>query len=120
MKTSHQSGKAMLSVERDGDDLYASAFALTGLHTEAAHCWFGDAVSDLAVFHDWIPAQCFRMKEGDKMIFKVNFEQTYYQGDGYTSDDDELLVFTKAVKLYHKRGAKASRKSLKKYYRSAQ
>ena len=30
----HQSGKAMLSVERDGDSLYATAIPLTGIHTD--------------------------------------------------------------------------------------
>lgn len=33
----HLSGKAMLSVEKDGDSLYASAFALTGLETDGDH-----------------------------------------------------------------------------------
>ena len=54
------------------------------------------------------------------MIFKVTFEQNYYKGDGWITDDDEDLIFNTAVKLYHKRGAQASRRNLKKYYQAKQ
>lgn len=121
MISHYQSGKAILSVEKDGDDLYASILSLSGLakYGESAEEWLYQAVNELAVCNDWLPAQCFRMQHGDKMIFKVNFEQSYYKGDGYTSDDDdEELVFTKAVKLYHRRGVNESRRSRKKYYQT--
>lgn len=70
------------------------------------------------VFCDWLPLQCARMQPGDKIIFKTTYELNYYKGDGWTSDDDEELIFGSAVKLYHKRGAKESRRSRKKYYQA--
>lgn len=113
----HQSGKAMLTVEMDGDSLWASAFPLTGIHTYGERQWFNDAMQ-LVVYCDWLPNQCARMENGDKVIFKVTFEQNYYPGDGWMTDDDEELIFTSAVKLYHKRGANESRRRLKKYYQT--
>ena len=117
MANYHQSGKAMLSVEKDGDSLYATGFPLTGIHTNGQYQWFDDDIQ-LLVYCDWLPNQCARMKPGDKMIFKICFEQNYYKGDGYTSDDDSEFIINKAVKLYHKRGANESRKACKKYYQS--
>lgn len=115
--SSSQSGKAMLSVEKDGDSLFASAIVLSGLAERGpgAEQWFNDSMENV-VFCDWLPDQCNRMENGDKMILKVNFEQNYYKGDGYTSDDDEELIFTNVRKLYHRRGAHESRKVRKKYY----
>jgi hypothetical protein len=112
------SGKAILSVEKDGDTLYINVIPLTGATTERELAWLQGTTSELAAYMEWHPNQCFRMEPGDKMIFKVNYELTYYKGDGYTTDDDEELVFEKAVKLYHRRGAKQSRKALKQYYQT--
>lgn len=114
MSTS-QSGKAMLTVEKDGDDFWVSGFILSGIDSEGGHQWFSDDMSLLA-YCDWLPKQCDRMEVGDKMIFKIQFEQHYYRGDGYTTDDDSEFIINKAVKLYHRRGARQSRKALKKYY----
>lgn len=118
----HQSGKAMLSVEKDGDSLYASAIILSGL-TDAgpyAEAWFHQSIHELAVYCDWLPNQCRHMQPGDKMIFKVTFEQHYYKGTWGFDDDDEDLIFTSAVKLYHKHGDTESRRSRKKYYQTKQ
>lgn len=113
----HQSGKALLMVEKDGDTLYATAIPLTGLQTNGEFQWFDDVMQN-AVYCDWLPDQCKRLKNRDKVTFKVTFEQNYYKGDGYTTDDDEELIFNTAVKIRHKRGVNESRRSLKKYYRT--
>lgn len=117
MGHSYQSGKAMLSVEKDGDDLFVSGFPLTGVNTNGARQWFDDDM-ELLVYCDWLPAQCKRMEHGDKMIFKITFEQSYYYGTWGYDDDDQEFIIHRAVKLYHRRGAQESRRSLKKYYQS--
>lgn len=57
------------------------------------------------------------MKHGDKCVFKVNFSQSYYFGDRYTTDDDEDVEFYNVRKLRHARGKNMSRRALKKFYR---
>jgi len=113
----HMHGKAILYVEKDGDDLYITIIPLTGATTYQEQQWLSDVIQN-AAFCNWYPNQCNRMEPGDRIIFKVNYYLSFYKGDGYTSDDDEELVFSNARKLYHRRGIHESRKSLKKYYQS--
>jgi len=118
-----QSGKALLTVEKDGDDpgagsLFVSINCLSGISKDdyRGQNWLYESVCELAAYCDWLPAQCYRMENGDKCVFQVTFEQSYFKGDGYSSDDDEEVVFTKAKKIQHSRGKNASRKFLKKFY----
>lgn len=115
--SSYQSGKAMLSVEMDGDSLYVTGFPLTGIHTDGGLQWFNDAI-ELLEYYDWLPNQCARMQPGDKMSFKISFEQIYISGSWGFDDDNQEFIIHKAVKLYHKRGANESRRSLKNYYQT--
>jgi hypothetical protein len=114
----HQTGKAILYVEKDGDDLLPSIIPLTGIDSNGGYDWLHQSVNELAAYCDWLPKQCDRMEPGDRMIFKVNYDQTYYRGDGYTTDDDEELVFYNIRKLWHRKGSEESRRRKKKFYRS--
>jgi len=121
--TTFQSGKALLTVEKDGDDpgpgsLFVSINCLSGIDKDddGGQDWLYRSASELAAYCDWLPTQCLRMENGDKCVFKVTFEQSYFRGDGYSSDDDEELIFSNVRKLQHKRGKNDSRKFLKKFY----
>lgn len=107
----------MLSVERDGDSLYATAIPLSGpaKTTDRGAQWFDDTMQN-AVFCDWLPDCCKKLQEGDKAIYQVKYEQSYTHGTFGFYDYDEELIFTLVKKLHHSRGARQSRRALKKYY----
>lgn len=118
-----QSGKALLTVEKDGDgpgagSLFVSINCLTGIDKDdfGAMDWLWRSATELAAYCDWLPAQCYKMEHGDKCVFKVNFDQNYYHGTWGFDDDDEELIFSNVRKLQHKRGKDDSRKHLKKFY----
>lgn len=118
-----QSGKALLTVEKDGDEpgsgsLFVSINCLSGIDKDdhGGQDWLYRTATELAAWCDWLPAQCYKMEHGDKCVFKVTFEQSYYHGTWGFDDDDEELVFTSARKIQHKRGRDDSRKALKKFY----
>jgi len=120
----YQSGTALLSVEKDGDDdssssLYVSINCLSGIDKNdyGGQDWLQRSTSELAAFCDWLPPQCYRMKHGDKIVMKVRFEQSFWRGDGYTTDDDEELIFEHVKTLYKSRGEDESRRQRKRYYR---
>lgn len=112
-----QTGKCVLIVEKDGDDLIVNCYPLTGITSEGSATWFSESTWLLAYNRDWLPAQVARMEIGDRMVFRCNYEQNYYRGDGYSTDDDEDFGFYNVRMIQHRRGANESRRSLKKYYR---
>ena len=120
----HQSGTALLTVTRDGCDegqsgLCVSINCLSGIPKDdfAAQNWLWESTQELAAYCDWLPRVCYKLKHGDTITMKVRFEQNYYRGDGYTTDDDEEIVFTHLKTLYRHNGVDDSRKALKKFYR---
>ena len=116
----HQSGKCVLIVEKDGDDLMVSVSPLTGMGAkdERGNNWLIESVWLLQYNKDWLPPQVSRMGVGDRMVFRCNYEQNYYRGDGYSSDDDEDFGFYNVRMIQHRRGANDSRRALKKFYRT--
>lgn len=119
----YQSGKALLTVEKDGDgdsssSLYCSIICLSGIDKKdyGGLDWLDRSTQELAAFCDWLPTQCYKMKHGDKLYFKVNFTQSFWRGDGYTSDDDEELEFYNVRVLKRVLGKNESRRYKKKFY----
>jgi hypothetical protein len=119
----YQRGTALLTVEKDGDgdsssSLYCSIICLSGIAKDnwGGLDWLHESTTGLAAYCDWLPPQCHKMKHGDKLTFKVNFEQSFWRGDGYTTDDDEELVFYNERVLKRVLGKNESRKRKKKFY----
>ena len=119
----YQSGKALLTVEKDGDGdasstLLCSIICLSGIGKKdhGGLDWLQSSTRELAAFCDWLPAACYKMKHGDRLTFKVNFEQSFWRGDGYTSDDDEELVFSNERIIKRVRGKDETRRWKKKFY----
>lgn len=120
-----QSGTALLYVERDGEDsghsgLYVSIIVLSGIDKDdfRGQDWLCRSTQELAAYCDWLPPCCYRMKHGDRMTIKVRFEQSYYKGDGWTTDDDEDIIFDHLKTLHKHRGEDDSRRQKKKFYRT--
>jgi hypothetical protein len=113
-----QTGKALLTVENDGGSLYSTINCLTGIDKDdhGGQDWLWRTVQELADFCDWLPPLCYKMKDGDKCVFKLNFYQSYYKGSWGYEDDDEDLEFYNVRKIQHVRGKDMSRKALKKFY----
>lgn len=95
-------GQAMLTIERLDSknvpfDVYTNILRCSGGNGgwESAYQDFCLLETDSLP----LPSQAYRLKIGDRIIVKVNFEFWYTRGDGWTTDDDVDLEYTKATVL---------------------
>lgn len=116
-KWSMLSGKAVVSIEQDGDRPYVSVSILTGPKTDGEWCWASESLQNMADY-DWLPNEAQNLKPGDSITFRCTWHLSYYRGDWGYEDDDEELEFSSLRVLRRTYGANESRRKKKSFYRS--